>query len=162
MSSSLSGLPYRPCIGIMLINPDWHVFVGQRIDQEVEAWQMPQGGVDDGEDADAAVFREMEEEIGTARAEILGRAPEPIAYDLPEHLVGRVWKGRYRGQSQTWYALRFLGTDADIRIDTAHPEFNAWRWAPLSDLVELAVPFKRDTYRKVVEVFAPLFPEQHR
>lgn len=158
MSSTPSDLPYRPCVGIMLINPGWQIFVGQRIDQDVEAWQMPQGGIDAGEDADTAVFREMEEEIGTARAEIIGRAPAPIAYDLPVHLVGKVWGGRYRGQSQHWYALRFLGRDDDIRIDTAHPEFDAWRWAGLDELVDLAVPFKRDTYRQVVDAFRPLFP----
>lgn len=162
MTDNPNDLPYRPCVGIMLINPDWRIFVGQRIDQTVEAWQMPQGGIDEGEDPVTAAFREMEEEIGTARAEIIAEAPDWIPYDLPPELVGRVWRGRFRGQSQKWFAMRFLGDDSDIDLATEHPEFTEWRWSRLGELVDMAIDFKRDSYRQVVEAFAPLFPESER
>jgi putative (di)nucleoside polyphosphate hydrolase len=158
MSADPSSLPYRPCVGIMLINPDWRVFVGQRIDQQVEAWQMPQGGIDPGETPEQAAFREMEEEIGTAKAEILAQTGGWVTYDLPPELVGKVWKGRYRGQTQKWFAMRFTGSDADIDLDTEHPEFATWRWAKLAELPAMAIPFKRATYETVVAEFRGLFP----
>lgn len=148
--------PYRPCVGIMLLNAQNQVFVGQRIDQQVEAWQMPQGGIDEGEEPDVAAFRELEEEVGTANARILAESRGWLNYDLPRDLADKVWKGRFRGQAQKWFALRFLGDDADINIDTEHPEFKSWRWAPMLDLPRLIVPFKRDNYEKVVAEFRHL------
>ncbi|MEX6723284.1 RNA pyrophosphohydrolase [Parapedomonas caeni] len=149
-------LPYRPCVGVMLLDADDRVFVAQRIDTQVEAWQMPQGGIDDGEDPLATAFRELEEEIGTAHAELIAESRDWLTYDLPPELVGKVWKGRYRGQKQKWFAMRFLGTDADINLDTAHPEFNAWRWERLERLPEIIVPFKRRLYEEIVAEFAPV------
>jgi putative (di)nucleoside polyphosphate hydrolase len=152
-------LPYRPCVGILLLNAEGLVFVGRRIDTAKEGdniWQMPQGGIDKGEKPEAAALREMEEEIGTDKAEILAESRHWLRYDLPDHLVGKVWKGRYRGQKQRWFALRFLGEDSDIDIDTAHPEFDAWRWVDLDEVPGLVVPFKRDTYRAVVSEFKTL------
>ncbi len=148
--------PYRPCVGIMLLNPAGHVFVAQRIDQRVEAWQMPQGGIDEGETPAAAALRELAEEIGTDKAEILAESPDWIPYDLPEALADKVWKGRYRGQTQKWFAMRFTGTDGDIDLDTRHPEFDAWRWAAMDDLPSLIVPFKRPVYERVVATFRHL------
>jgi len=156
MTVDVESLGYRPCVGIMLLNAVNEVFVAQRIDAIAEAWQMPQGGIDKGEEPAEAAMRELLEEIGTNNAEIIAEHPEWIPYDLPEHLVGRLWKGRYRGQTQKWFAMRFLGDDADIDIDTAEPEFNAWRWAPMGDLVDLAVPFKRHVYADLVEAFGPV------
>ena len=148
--------PYRPCVGIMLLNADGHVFVAQRIDQQVEAWQMPQGGIDDGEAPATAALRELAEEIGTDKAEILAESPDWIPYDLPEDLANKVWKGRYRGQTQKWFAMRFTGADGDIDINTKHPEFDAWRWAAMGDLPNLIVPFKRAVYEQVVGMFRHL------
>ena len=148
--------PYRPCVGIMLLNADGHVFVAQRIDQQVEAWQMPQGGIDDGEAPATAALRELAEEIGTDKAEILAESPDWIPYDLPEDLADKVWKGRYRGQTQKWFAMRFTGADSDIDINTKHPEFDAWRWAAMGDLPNLIVPFKRAVYEQVVGMFRHL------
>ncbi|HEY0105216.1 MAG TPA: RNA pyrophosphohydrolase [Rhizomicrobium sp.] len=146
-------LPYRPCVGIMLINRDGLVFVGRRIDQTVEGWQMPQGGIDDGETAVAAALRELREEAGTDKAEILAEMDEWLTYDLPPHLLGVALHGRYRGQRQKWFALRFLGEDGDIDIKTHEPEFAAWKWLALEALPRLVVPFKRDTYAKVIAAF---------
>lgn len=149
-------LPYRPCVGICLLNPDDQVFVGRRIDTLVEAWQMPQGGIDPGEDPEDAALRELEEEIGTRNCRIIGRTRDWLSYDLPPDLVGKVWKGRYRGQKQLWYAARFLGRDEEIDLRTRHPEFEAWKWVPLETLPELIVPFKRVLYHRIVEEFRPL------
>jgi len=151
-----SELPYRPCVGIMLLNRDGHVFVGKRIDQTLEAWQMPQGGIDKGEDPRTATFRELEEETGTRHAEILREHPDWLTYDLPAHLVGFALEGKYRGQKQKWFALKFLGSNAEINIKTKHQEFSDWRWVPLGDLMRLIVPFKRDIYAKVVAAFGDL------
>lgn len=156
-----STLPYRPCVGIMLANRDGHVFVGRRIDQsraEPDAWQMPQGGVDPGEDATAAALRELGEEIGASpdHVDIIARSAEEYAYDLPDELVGKIWGGKYRGQSQRWFLMRFKGEDTDIDIATEHPEFNAWQWVEADQLVELIVPFKKALYRKVVAEFHAL------
>jgi putative (di)nucleoside polyphosphate hydrolase len=147
-----SGLPYRPCVGIVLLNPQGLVFVGQRLDSKLEAWQMPQGGIDDGEDPRTTALRELEEETGIAPhlVEIIAETPEWHYYDLPDEMVGTIWKGRYAGQRQKWFSMRFLGSDADVAIDTAHPEFKAWRWAEVHTLVGLAVPFKRDLYADVL------------
>lgn len=149
------GLPYRPCVGIMLLDRDGRVFVARRRDTP-DGWQMPQGGIDKGETVREAAFRELKEEIGTDRAEFLAEAPEATRYDLPDHLVGKVWGGRYRGQEQRWVALRFLGTDSDIDIETEHPEFDAWRWSAPDRVLAEIVPFKRDVYATVLAAFAAL------
>jgi putative (di)nucleoside polyphosphate hydrolase len=146
-------LPYRPCVGIMLVNREGLVFVGRRIDQTIEGWQMPQGGIDDGETPLQAALREMKEEVGTDKAEYLGEMEEWLAYDLPQHLLGVALHGRYRGQRQKWIALRFTGEDQDIDIKTADPEFGSWKWLALEALPRLIVPFKRDTYMKVIAAF---------
>lgn len=147
-------LPYRPCVGVMLFDSAGRVFVGRRIDTP-DAWQMPQGGIDPGETPAEAALRELEEEIGTANAEIAAETADWLAYDLPGHLVGRLWGGRWRGQRQKWFACRFLGDDRDIRLDTAHPEFDAWRWAAIDELTALIVPFKRAIYAAVVDELGP-------
>jgi len=149
-------LPYRKGVGLVLFNDQGLVFAAKRIDTDQDAWQMPQGGIDKGEEPQATALRELEEEIGTAKAEIIAETKDWLTYDLPADLVGKVWKGKYRGQKQKWYALRFTGSDADINIATEHPEFNAWCWMPLADLVDKIVPFKRDIYRAVAAEFAPL------
>lgn len=149
-------LPYRPCVGVMLANREGLVFVGQRIDtKEGDAWQMPQGGIDPGEDPLAAAIRELGEETGIVpeHVDIIARSAEEHAYDLPDALIGKLWSGRYRGQSQRWFLARFKGEDSDIDIATPHPEFDAWQWVEADRLVELIVPFKKNLYRKVVEEF---------
>lgn len=151
-----SSLPYRPCVGIALFNHKNEVFVGERIDSP-GAWQLPQGGIDDGEDIEAAAFRELEEEVGTRAAEVLKISEETTRYDLPDHLLHKLWNGRYRGQEQTWVALRFIGADADIKLDSFDPpEFKQWQWVDLRDTLDLIVPFKRDTYKQVIGFFEDL------
>jgi len=152
-------LPYRPCVGVMLVNRDGLVFVGQRIDnKEGDAWQMPQGGIDPGEDIEGAALRELEEETGIKAdlIQILARSKKEYFYDLPEELIGKLWGGKYRGQRQIWFVARFLGVEADINIATKHPEFNAWRWTSPDTLVDLIVPFKKKLYRDVVAEFSDL------
>lgn len=151
----ISQLPYRPCVGIMLANPRGHVFVGQRIDRDQDAWQMPQGGVDKGENTRDAALRELEEEIGVSPnlVSIEVETSGLIPYDLPHELVPHIWKGRYRGQEQKWFLMRFHGTDKQINIATAHPEFSEWKWMPPEELVASIVPFKRAVYEKVIAEF---------
>ena len=155
----MSSLPYRLNVAAALFNREGLVFVGRRADLPASvagAWQMPQGGIDVGEDPRAAVLRELAEEIGTARAEILAEHDEWFEYDLPAELVGRAFGGRYRGQRQRWFALRFLGDDADIRLDAdVHQEFTAWRWVRLAEAPALTVPFKRAIYERIAADFAP-------
>ena len=146
--------PYRPCVGIMLINDNGYIFGGQRIDNRAEAWQMPQGGIDAGEDVKTACFREMCEEIGTDKADILSIHPEWLNYDIPLPLADRLWGGSYRGQSQKWVALRYTGQDSDINIATEEPEFFSWQWMSPADLIQLAVPFKRPVYEDIMTQFA--------
>ena len=151
-----SDLPYRPCVGIMLFNKDGKVFVGKRIDQTVEGWQMPQGGIDKGETPKEAALRELKEEVGTDRCEILGEMDDWVTYDLPKHLVGVAFHGKYRGQRQKWFALRFTGKDADIDLTAHEPEFSDFRWVSLKELPDLIVPFKRETYKQVIAAFKSL------
>ena len=148
--SSHSDLPYRPCVGIMLFNRDGKVFVGKRIDQTVEGWQMPQGGIDKGETPRQAALRELQEEVGTGKAEIVGEMEDWVSYDLPPHLVGVAFHGKFRGQRQKWFALHFTGQDADIDLKTHEPEFSDWKWLALDELPAVIVPFKRDTYAAVL------------
>lgn len=148
--------PYRKGVGLVLFNRDGLVFTARRIDSKEAAWQFPQGGIDEGEAPAVTALRELEEEIGTAKAEIVAESRDWISYDLPAELADKVWKGRYRGQSQKWFALRFLGSDDDINIATKHPEFDQWRWMPLTEVPSLIVPFKRALYDQVVAEFAPL------
>ncbi len=157
MTDAYAHLPYRPCAGVMLLNRQGLVFVGQRMDTKNLAWQMPQGGIDPGEDAEDAAFRELEEETGIPRklAELVARSKGTHLYDLPPELIGKMWRGRYRGQCQTWFLMRFLGEDPDVDIVTEHQEFRAWKWAKPTELEHLIVPFKRQLYRDVVAEFAP-------
>jgi putative (di)nucleoside polyphosphate hydrolase len=148
---------YRRCVGILLLNDRGRVFVGQRRDAPSAAWQMPQGGIDRGELPEIAARREMLEEIGTNRAELLHESGVWRCYDLPADLAARLWRGRYRGQAQRWLAFRFTGSDAEIDLDGAHPEFSAWRWLPPDELPGLIVPFKRDVYLSVVAEFRHLW-----
>jgi putative (di)nucleoside polyphosphate hydrolase len=152
----MSDLPYRLGIGIILMNAEGLIFVAERIDTP-GAWQMPQGGIDAGEDPLPAAFRELEEETGTAKAELLVESRDWLAYDLPEEIRGKVWKGRYRGQKQKWFLFRFTGSDSDIDIATEHPEFSSWKWAPPRLLPDMIVGFKQDLYRQVVAEFLPHF-----
>jgi putative (di)nucleoside polyphosphate hydrolase len=147
--------PYRPCVGIFLLNNDGLVFAGRRIDSRAEAWQMPQGGIDAGESPLQACMREMREEIGTNTAELISQHDDWLYYDIPLPLADRLWQGRYKGQKQKWMALRFTGDDSDINIATEEPEFCEWKWLSPHDLVDLAVPFKRDVYQNVLAAFAP-------
>ncbi len=157
---SFDHLPYRPCAGFMLVNAAGHVFVGQRIDPTAHGyWQMPQGGIDKGEDVREAALRELAEEIGVAAhmVEVIAQASRPICYDLPPELVGKVWKGKYRGQEQHWFLGRFLGEDADIDLEAHDPaEFNEWRWIEPALLPELIIPFKRAVYEEVLAEFRDL------
>jgi putative (di)nucleoside polyphosphate hydrolase len=150
-------LPYRPCVGVMLLNRQGLVFVGRRIDREAEeTWQMPQGGIDDGENLEDAARRELREETGISSVETLAQSPEWYVYDLPEHLLGVALNGKYRGQRQKWFAMRFLGLDREIDLNAHHPEFDAWRWVRMSELPSLVVPFKRSVYSHVIGAFVHL------
>lgn len=157
-------LPYRPCVGVMVLNRDGLAFVGRRTEgpehvDDVHAWQMPQGGVDPGEDPWPAALRELWEETSIRSVEKLGEMPEWLAYDIPRDIVGQAWKGKYRGQTQKWYALRFTGDEREIDIlapgGGAHePEFAEWRWEKIENLPGLIIPFKRPVYERVVQEFS--------
>ncbi|MEM7630473.1 MAG: RNA pyrophosphohydrolase [Pseudomonadota bacterium] len=151
----IAKLPYRRNVGVMVLNTDGHVWVGQRKDRYKDAWQMPQGGIDKGEDPKAAALRELEEETGITPdlVELIAETDGWLPYELPHDLIPQLWKGRYRGQEQKYYLLRFIGTDAQINIETEEPEFSAWKWMPPADLPGAIVPFKRDVYRRVLAEF---------
>lgn len=156
MTSNHDKLPHRRGVGALLFNAAGHVLVGRRIDTS-NAWQFPQGGINKGERPRVAVLRELTEEIGTDRAEIVAKSVHWYTYDLPEELLGHVWSGKYRGQKQRWFALRFTGHDEDIDLNASgHPEFDSWRWVPLATTPEFAVPFKRRLYEELVVEFTPV------
>ncbi|HET7317317.1 MAG TPA: RNA pyrophosphohydrolase [Sphingomicrobium sp.] len=148
---------YRLGAGVMLLNRDGKIFVGARIDNPEDAWQMPQGGIDEDEEPWPAALRELEEETGIAPAlvEKLAEHPEQLRYDLPDEWRDKLWRGRWKGQTQHWFLARFLGSDADVNLETHHPEFRAWKWVEPTQLPELIVPFKRDLYRRLIGDFAP-------
>ncbi len=149
--------PYRKGVGAVLINAEGQVFVARRIDTPGEAWQLPQGGIDEGETPRQAVLRELAEEIGTDKAEIIAESADWLRYDLPGELADTVWGGRYRGQMQKWFALRFTGAEEDIDLEASRrPEFTDWKWAALEDLPRLIVPFKRALYENIVAEFRHL------
>ena len=150
-----SGLPYRMGAGVVLINPDGLIFAGQRIDNPGPAWQMPQGGIDKGETPREAALRELTEETGVSAdlVEVMAETPDWITYELPPEILGRIWKGKYGGQKQKWFALRFLGSDSAVQIATEHPEFDRWQWMRAADLVDSIVPFKRALYVQVFDDF---------
>lgn len=158
-------LPYRPCVGIMLLNGAGHVFIGRRLGgpehvDDDHIWQMPQGGIDPGEDSWEAARRELYEETSVRSIEKLGEVPDWLTYDIPRTVAGRAWKGRYRGQKQKWFAARFTGAESEINVASPgnghKPEFIAWRWEPMHNLPSLIIPFKRPVYERVVETFAHL------
>lgn len=149
-------LPYRRGVGIVLLNDDQHVFTACRIDTTSEAWQMPQGGIDDGEQPQDAVLRELEEETSITSIEYIAESKEWLSYDLPDHLIPKIWKGQYRGQEQMWYLYRFTGDESEIDLNTSHPEFHCWKWTPLKELPEMIVPFKKSLYEQIVTEFSPV------
>lgn len=152
----IAALPYRKNVGIMLLNADGLAFVGQRLDYKGNAWQMPQGGIDEGEDPTDAAFRELHEETGIDPALVtLEKVTHDwIPYDLPLDVVPKFWGGKFRGQEQKWFRMRFLGTDDQINIDTKDPEFSAWKWMPLDQLIDNIVPFKREVYARVLDALS--------
>jgi len=152
-AKAVQDLPYRHGVGIMLLNCQGKVFVAQRIDMPSAAWQMPQGGIDKGESPLAAAWRELKEETGTDKAEKIGESRDWYTYDLPADLAPRIWRGRFRGQTQKWFVFRFLGRDKDIDIATEKPEFTNWKWAEIAELPSLIVPFKHALYVQLVEEF---------
>ena len=149
---------YREGVGLMLLNPRREVFVAQRLDMPSDAWQMPQGGIDRGETPIEAAKRELCEEIGTCNGEFLGESRDWYSYDLPAELAGKLWRGRFRGQTQKWFAFRFAGDDSEINLETETPEFLAWKWVDAIEVPRLIVPFKRDIYTAILSEFAPYLP----
>jgi putative (di)nucleoside polyphosphate hydrolase len=149
-----SNMPYRKCVGIMLLNNDGKVFVGQRLDNIAEAWQMPQGGVENGENLEDAAKRELKEEIGTDSIEFVCSTENWLSYDIPDSLIPRIWGGKYRGQTQMWFLAKFLGRDEEINIATEDPEFREWQWVEPEKLPSLIVPFKLELYKKLLEEFS--------
>lgn len=156
--AQIAELPYRECVGLVLLNREGKIFAGQRVDKTYDAWQMPQGGVDAGETPLDAALRELTEETGLSAdsVEILRESDYWHRYDLPRELIPRLWKGRFRGQTQRWFAVRYTGPDSAINIDTIEPEFRTWAWMDHADLIRKIVPFKLDTYVQVFDEFVDL------
>ena len=154
-----SGLNYRPCVGLMVVNELGHIFTGQRLGYSSMAWQMPQGGIEKGEDSLIAAYRELEEEtsIVKSKVELLAVSKNWVRYDLPLDLIPKLWNGLYRGQSQKWFLMRFLGDDTDISLTTVAPEFSSWRWSSKGEVIKYIVPFKKELYKKVLKEFEPFF-----
>lgn len=150
---------YRKGVGIMLINTDYKVFMGQRFDSQFDAWQMPQGGIDDGETEEQAMHRELAEEVGTSSVSVLAKSKRMLSYDLPSELIPSFWGGKFVGQQQRWFLCKLEGGDELINIETAHPEFKSYRWADLSEIVDLIVPFKKQLYRDIISEFEIFFPK---
>jgi putative (di)nucleoside polyphosphate hydrolase len=155
MTKNPDTLPYRPCVGVTLINTRGLIFAGQRIDSTSPAWQMPQGGIDDGEKPRDAAMRELVEETGITAdlVQFIAKTDDWLTYDLPPELLGKIWGGKYRGQRQKWFLYRYLGRDDQVAIATDHPEFSTWRWISADEMISSIVPFKRDVYQKVVDAF---------
>ena len=152
-NNDINNRPYRACVGVALFNKDGKVFVGERIDTP-NAWQMPQGGIDPGEDIHAAAIRELSEEIGTDQVELIEMMEHTVTYDLPPHLLDTLWGGQYRGQEQYWVAMRFIGDNSDIDLEAdERPEFSKWKWVDINDVLNLIVPFKLDVYKQVIKEF---------
>lgn len=163
MTDSSPAPGYRPCVGVMLLNPQGLVWIGRRADKQNDEgeghwWQMPQGGIDSGEDSKLAALRELAEETAVTSAEVIAESRGWYSYDLPAHLIGKSWNGKYRGQTQKWFALRFLGDDSEVNLTPpGHKrEFDLWRWAPMGEVLDLIVPFKRGVYERVIAEFRHL------
>jgi putative (di)nucleoside polyphosphate hydrolase len=155
MHTGSSKLPYRSNVGIMMVNKTGYIFVGQRLDNNQNAWQMPQGGIDAGEDPETAAYRELLEETGVNQQNVrfLASSSRWLSYDLPEDLIPTLWNGKFRGQKQKWFLFKFLGKDGDINIATEHPEFSKWKWISKENLLEEIVPFKKSVYENVLKEF---------
>jgi len=151
--NKFNNIPYRKGVGMMVFNGQKKIFVGKRIDNQ-EAWQMPQGGVDQNEDYETAAKRELFEETGIQSIRIIKKSSNEYIYDLPEHLIGKIWKGKYKGQKQEWFLIKFLGPDSEININQKHPEFNEWKWVNINDLPNLIVSFKKNLYLSVIDEFS--------
>ena len=155
MQTNFNKLPYRSNVGIMMVNEKGYVFVGQRLDNNQNAWQMPQGGIDDGEDPETAAYRELLEETGVKKQDVrfVASSSQWLSYELPEDLIPILWNGKYRGQKQKWFLFKFLGEDGDINIATEHPEFSKWKWISKENLLKEIVPFKKSVYENVLKEF---------
>ncbi len=153
-------LPYRPSVGMMIIDGNDRVFVGKRVDTKIPAWQMPQGGIDLGETPSIAALREMSEEIGCSKGYIIAESRCWYSYDVPIILIPKLWGGNFRGQKQKWFLIRFTGTTEDININTSNPEFEEWRWVKFDELLSIIIPFKRKLYKAIVREFAPIISDK--